>query len=264
MVLSTLLKWNISDRVAAMGFDTTASNTGEKPGACVYSQNNLDRKLLNFACRHHIYELLLRSAFESKFGKSSGPDIPIFERFAKKWKNLNKRLFKNGLEDPIVRSKISDEECDATKNFCRQKLLENHIRADYKELLELTLMFLGGDSVNFRTPGPTSHARWMAKAIYTLKVFLFRDQFALTPKELNNLRDICIFLVRMYVKAWIGCTDAIAAPNQDCNFIKESVAYAEIDSKMSSDLLLKIKNHFWYLSEENVALAFFDSNVSPD
>lgn len=125
-------------------------------------------------------------------------------------------------------------------------------------------MFLGGDSVNFRTPGPTSHARWMAKAIYALKIFLFRDQFTLTPKELNGLRDICIFLVRMYVKAWISCTDTVAALNQDCNFIKESIACAKIDSKMSSALLIKIKNHFWYLSEENVALAFFDSNVSLD
>lgn len=131
VVLSTLLKWNISDRVAAMGFDTTASNTGDKSGACVHLQNNIDRKLLlHFACRHHIYELLLRTAFESKFGKSSGPDVPIFERFVKNWKNLNQKSFKNGLEDPIVRSKISDEECDAIKNFCHQKLLEGHIRAD--------------------------------------------------------------------------------------------------------------------------------------
>lgn len=38
VVQNTLIKWSIFDRVAAMGFDTTSVNTGEKNGACLYLQ----------------------------------------------------------------------------------------------------------------------------------------------------------------------------------------------------------------------------------
>lgn len=55
-----------------------------------------------------------------------------------------------------------------------------------------------------------------------------------------------------------GCTNAIVAPNQDWDFLKDSIAYAYIDSEVSTTLLRKLKNHLWWCT---VALAFFDSNV---
>lgn len=261
-VYSLLIKWDIFDRVAAMSFDTTASNTGEKSGACLYLQERMGRKLMNLACRHHIYELVLRAVFELKFSKSSASEVPIFERFAKAWIGIDQNSYISGLHDEYIRSKITDAECDEIKNFCRQKLTESQSRNDYKEFLELTLIFLGEGGYNFRTPGPTSHARWMAKGIFDFKIFLFRDQFHLTARELAGLRDVCIFLVRIYIKVWFGCTNAIAAPNQDFNFVKDAVAYAQIDSQVSTAILLKIKNHLWYLSKETIAPAFFDSTVS--
>lgn len=53
-------------------------------------------------------------------------------------------------------------------------------RKDYRELLELTVIFLGGvphRGIFLRVPGAIHHARWMAKAIYCLKIFLFRSHF---------------------------------------------------------------------------------------
>lgn len=52
------------------------------------------------------------------------------------------------------------------------------------------------------------------------------------------------------------------APLQDINFVKNVLKYAEIDSTISNAVLKKISNHLWYLSEEAIALAFFDKNVS--
>lgn len=261
-VENALVEWKLFNRVAAMAFDTTYSNTVDKSGACLHLQERLGRKLINFACRHHIYEIILRGVFELKIDKTSAPEVPVFERFGKAWANFDHNVFKSGLEDPIVRSNITDAECDDIKNMCRQHLASSQPRKDYKEFLQLTLIFLGEVGFDFRDPGPTSHARWMAKGIYSLKMFVFREQFKLTARELKGLRDVCIFLVRIYVKAWFGCTNAIAAPNQDYNFIKDSVAYAEIDSTVSEVMLKKMKNHLWYLSQETIALAFFDSNVS--
>lgn len=95
-----------------------------------------------------------------------------------------------------------------------------------------------------------------------MKIFLFRRQFQLTSRELKALRDICIFLVRIYIQAWIGSINAIASPNQDLNFIKDAVEYSQIDPSISNTILEKMSNHFWYLSEEAVALSFFDPKVS--
>lgn len=140
--------------------------------------------------------------------------------------------------------------CEAIKNFCNQELQQTQIRADYKELLQLTNTFLGEGGGSFRTCGPTSHAKFMRKDIYAFKIYLFREQFTLTMRESNGLRDICIFLVQLYFKAWFTCTNALRAPNQDLNFLKDSITYA------------KWKNHLWYLAAETVALFFFDSDVS--
>lgn len=260
-VHNLLTAWNIADRVTGMGFDTTSSNTGNDKGACILLQNKLGRKLINFACRHHIYEIILRCVFDLKLGPSSAPEVQVFERFMKAWPNINHSSFQTGIDDDIVKSTLSENVCSEMKNFCSYQLTKSHSREEYDEFLQLTSLFLGGDGGNFRTPVPTSSARWMAKGIYSLKIFLFRLQFHLTARELKGLRDVCIFLVRIYVKAWFGCTHAISAPAQDYNFIKTSIEYAEIDAKVSEAILKKISNHCWYLSEEAVALAFFDPEV---
>lgn len=261
-VQNKLNEWNIANRITAISFDTTSSNTGILNGACTLLQKNLGQKLLYLACRHHVYEIILRAVFELKFGKSAAPEVQIFERFAKAWKNTDQTSFESGLVDGAVRSMISDNECERIKNFCQHKLTEEQSRADYKEFLSLVLHFLGVNVSKFRAPGETSNARWMAKAIYCLKIFLFRKQFKLTARELKALRDICIFLVRMYIQAWIGCTNAIASPNQDFNFIIDAVEYSKVDAAISKIILNKMSNHFWYLCEEAVALSFLDPKVS--
>ena len=58
----------------------------------------------------------------------------------------------------------------------------NVLRDDYKELVELIIIFLGGvpaGGIWFRAPGPMHQVRWMSKVIYSFKVWMFRDQFRL-------------------------------------------------------------------------------------
>ena len=51
-------------------------------------RKRLERELLLFACRHHIYELVLKSVFESKIQQvTNSPDIPLFEKFRDNWSN---------------------------------------------------------------------------------------------------------------------------------------------------------------------------------
>ena len=70
-VSTALYNWGITERVRAMSFDTTASNTGRLRGAAPLLEDLLGRPLLNLACRHHIHEVLLSDVFACLFGKNT-------------------------------------------------------------------------------------------------------------------------------------------------------------------------------------------------
>lgn len=185
-----------------MSYDTTASNTGRNIGAAVELQKKIGNELTNLPCRHHVYEILLRNVFETKLSPSSAPTVAMFERFAKSWPGINHESFESVFEDEIVWSQISATETEDIIQFCKYQLTKSQIRNDYEELLQLALIFLGADRFNFHTPSGTSNARWMSKAIYCLKIYLFRDQFTLSDEEMNGIRDVCLFLVKLYIKPW--------------------------------------------------------------
>lgn len=82
----------------------------------------------------------------------------------------------------------------------------------------------------------------MSKAIYCLKIFIFRNQYLVDKQELDKFRAVCIFIVRLYAKAWFTTTNTIEAPTSDLQFIK----------------------HLWYLVPETAALSFFSTNLSTE
>lgn len=263
-IILSLLNWNLCDSVEAICCDTCAANTGVSNGACVLLEEHLGRDLMYLMCRHHISELCLKAVFDLKMPKSTAPEVPLFEKFAQSWNNLDKKKFESGIADKNVAKFLSDDERNDIIDFCTRQLRKKQCRDDYKEFLQLVLIFLDAPNarnISLRLPGPTHHARWMAKAIYSLKMYLFRKQF-LTKSEVITLRGICIFIVRLYVKFWFGCSNAIEAPNQDLQFIKDAITYAEIDHDISTAIIDKFKNHLWYLSDEAVGFAFFDENVT--
>ena len=58
-------------------------------------------------------------------------------------------------------------------------------RDDYRKLLELLIVWLGGhvEGFSFKRPGADHHARWLAKAIYKLKLCLLMYQFMMEEKQ---------------------------------------------------------------------------------
>lgn len=105
------------------------------------------------------------------------------------------------------------------------------------------------------------HARWMSKAIYSLKIFLLRDTFPLKSKERESLAIICVFIVKIYIKIWFTAASPVKAPNCDFQLIK-SLHDFQIDSKKISEAALnKILNHLWSLNPENCVMALFDEDV---
>jgi hypothetical protein len=89
--------------------------------------------------------------------------------------------------------------------FAEKTFQNNFPRDDYKEFLQLIVIFLGEKlpgNVNFRQPGAYHLARWMAKGIYSLKMLLFKNQFKLTSIEEMPLKRICCFIIKCYAQVW--------------------------------------------------------------
>ena len=147
-------------------------------------------------------------------------------------------------------------------SFCSSQLRQHHPRDDYKEFMELAMISLGAmpnskKSYYFIAPGATRRARWMAKAIYTLKIGLFSDQFQLTPKQKSAVKAINQFVIKCYIKLWFLSRIAVCAPRVDLALLKMLAA-----EECYHPVLRKLKNHLWYLSEELIALSLFDPDVS--
>lgn len=141
-IIAEINNWGISDRVKALCFDTTSSNTGQLiasscfipsklknfpkqcflnlwigrlNGTCAILEKELGRDFLYLACRHHVLELVLRSVVETYWKVTSGPNMAIFQRFQKKWDEIDKNNFKTGMED---------EECSRILEGQKDNLLD--------------------------------------------------------------------------------------------------------------------------------------------
>ena len=159
----------------------------------------------------------------------------------------------------------SDGTSSSVMSFAINQLLVNQPRNDYKEFLELTVIYLGGTpprGIRFKAPGAIHHARWMAKALYSLKIWMFRGQFRLTAREERGLCDICLFIVRVYVRAWFNAPLASHSPKNDLHFFQQLSSYD--NTAITKVAGHKFAGHLWYLSEELIALAFFDDDLSAD
>ena len=93
------------------------------------------------ACRHHILELIIGGAFTTIFGVTSGPEVTTFKILKTSWKSLNlgdRRL-------PDIPSYFKEDIPDILEYVDSKLDQESHLpRGDYKELLELVKVILGG------------------------------------------------------------------------------------------------------------------------
>ena len=267
-VEAALNNWGCAEKIVAVGFDTTASNTGVHRGACVFLQQYLQRQLLWLACRHHIAELILRAAFDAIFG----PEVILFKVLKKAWDTLDLQnlqlperipaVFK-GRVAPLL-GFINNRLDPANKDLLP--------RCDYKEYLELAKLFLGGSIsrekgyiYSVQRPGADHHARWMSKAIYILKMSLLQHQipdFHWTMKK--KVAKMALFVVFVYLETWFSATVLVSAASNDLALYKRAVSFKAVDKKVSNSTTTVINRHTWYLAEDLIAFAIFDDNLPRD
>ena len=149
--------------------------------------------MLYLAYKHHIHEVILEEVFSITIGALSGPEIILFKHFKTYWSNIAISDYKpRGRSSCYLRSTVERE------NYC--------------EVLELTLLLLGGVpccgvpccGVKLMKPGGMHHAQFMPRLIYVLKIFMFRGAgFKLSKQELNGL-EVSWFLCHVS-KSWFLC-----------------------------------------------------------
>ncbi len=152
--------------------------SGPNNGACVLLEKQLGKNLLFLACRHHVFELIAKETFFALFGETSSPNTAQFVEIQKSWATIDKNAYRK-LEDDRLKGPFLKKLVNENLSFL-ETLIENgnqFVRDDYKELAELSVLILGGapkTNFCFKRCGPIHHARWMAKIIYTMKIYLFR------------------------------------------------------------------------------------------
>ena len=91
-VIQALRKWDLEEHVIGQFFHTTTSNTGHENGAAVIVERFMKKKLLWLACRHHVYELILKQVISEIFGCTSAPVNTKFVAFQRERNTIDKSL----------------------------------------------------------------------------------------------------------------------------------------------------------------------------
>ena len=148
-----------------------------------------------------------------------------------------------------------------------QKCLEENVfpREDYRELVELTVVFLGGRvprGFHLRKAGAHHTARFMAYAIYALKIEMMSERFPLSQEERRKIHRLAKFVAVIHSPAYLRSRIAATAPSVDVKYLSALKEYDEEDLEVAQTAIKSVFKHLWYLTEELVVLALFDENLS--
>ncbi|KAG7154923.1 hypothetical protein Hamer_G031178, partial [Homarus americanus] len=255
--------WSCASNVKALCFDTMSSNTGRVQGAVVHLEALLEKQLLRLGCRHHVMELVVRAAASNIFGKTSAPTDPLFQTLKKRWSQLDHSQY---LRLDIANLPESDWLSHLRHRTVSYLLtVTEWAREDYQEAAELTLLVLGVNPLcgtHFLRPGACHHARWMAKIIYYLKIYMFSHQLELSSDLCVKLQRMAIFVSLLYTPAWLKSPVAEDAPVNDLQLHHELLRYRAVDCEVADAALAVVSRHLWYLRPQTVVLSLCSEKLS--
>ena len=261
-----LIDWAIWQQLVGMVFDTTASNTGPMLGACRFLELWRGKPILWIPCRHHITELHISHAMKFTFGKTADPGVALFRRLKADWSTVVPHIVYSNLcliDLTSFPKWMVIEGSSLLSLLLKLQEKKSFPRDDYKELLQLAIISLGGEVPNFtfKLPGPDHHARWMSKAIYILKLHLLSKIFKMSEEELKFVQEMTVFISFFYVKIWFESTFAVSAARNDLQFMANMLRYQYQNSGLVWTVLESCNRHLWYLSPQLIVLALCDEGL---
>lgn len=269
-------------QIVAVSCDNENTNTGNEMGTCILLEEELLKDLLRLMCRHHIYEINLKSVYKFLF-PSDAPTNLFHTILAEVWSELKSSNFPfegfNGNDEEIM--EFGEEQSFVYNTLRERSILElqthsNHpfVRDDYREITSVSLKFLTGlrknltksNQVQFNTLQNPSNARFMASSIQGLNCFLFRYQLNWdSPQRENILAQLprfCLYISLIYVRYWNIANSIFDAGLNDLKFLKELEEYGRIDREVSDVAIEAITRHLYYLGEELIVLSLFSDKMS--
>ena len=171
-----------------------------------------------------------------------------------------------------------DERRKEVLSLCRQLLPKEWLRGDYKELVQLVILYLDGqilagdDVVAFQRPGALHKARFMSKLIYSFKIVLLSSKInTILPRgsvfgkdQLPKLERFVQFVALCYVPWWLTCPLAADAPINDLKLLRRLQEYGAVDAVIAEAAEKAFSRHLWYLTEELVPLCLFSEDVTEE
>ena len=146
---------------------------------------------------------------------TSGPEVLLFKRFKAQWESIDKTAYQVAFDDKHLRKHLPKDVIQHVTLFATSQLTNHQPRDDYKEFLELALLFFGAvppRGVRFLAPGAYHHARWISKSLYTIKIWLFKAQIKLIAQEQRGMREVSLFVVIVYLESWFSSSIPTEAP----------------------------------------------------
>jgi hypothetical protein len=248
---------NLIEKISLICHDTPRVNTGVHSGVIVRLINHyklINKFLFNAPCRNHIDELIASAVYITLFGKPQGPIYPLFVKFQNVFDQLN-------LNEPESCEFEIQNECEIIQ-YIDYQLSLNQKRADYKEVLQLSRMFVNSTMVYpIKKPGADTQSRWLSKFIYCLKMYLFRKDLRKIKFDCSftKLRHFCMFGVQVYLKSFFeNCVSTKSVLN-DLNKFKEIKSFYHSDIKKAA--FNSFQNHLDYLVTNLSTFAFFDERI---
>ena len=278
VIVQYLSKYGLADesltgiKVIGMGFDTTASNTGHLNGAAALLENELKKALIWFGCRHHVAELHIGWADDAVRAQAApGGADTMFKKFANYFDVLdlnNLSMWEgNEADQPAGATCVTwfTHQAIVVKEFAQElNESEEWIREDYQELNELLIIYFGGTvrrsggnrdpydhAWTMKRPGAVSHARFIAKAIYLIKINMTSHQLpmhVLTADQKFLVERVSKFVLFIYGKYFLQSMIPSSAPHLDLEFWESVYHFSADDPDLVLSVLQSIYRHMWYLS----------------
>lgn len=207
------------------------------------------------------------SAWKSLRGGGTCPEEVLFKKIQANWGNMDPDTSNLTLFDrPPDKNSDLWHQAHTVRKWAEDCTLKDTFpREDYREMIELTVIYLGGSlpHSNFylRKPGEIHHARFMSKAIYLLKMEFMSEKFDLTVEERREINQMEVFISLFYVRLFLRSRIPVFAPTDDLQLIGYIMWFREENETIANAVLLSVTRHCWYLTEELVVLAFFNEKL---
>lgn len=109
--------------------------------------------------------------------------------------------------------------------------------------------------------GAHHHARFMAYAIYFIKIELLSERFSMTDEESRNVKRMANFIALFHTRPFLQSRLASMAPAVDLKYLSLMNLYKKTEENVAAVAIHSVLNHLWYLTEELVIFSLFDDDL---